>query len=389
MTLVIATLAGEIGVKGRRTRAHMVRELVRNAAAYVDVRSWRALGGALLLDMEGDPSQLLRVFGVAHYAVAHEVTYSDLRDLVSKAAPMVEGAVRGRRFAVRATRVGERRFTSLDVQRELGGSLEPVSAGVDLGSPEVTVYVYLWSQGVAYVYVNPQEGPRGLPVGVAGRTVALVSGGIDSPVAAWMIMRRGVVPVLLNLAIGGEQHVRAVLEEARVLRGWSGSHDLEVYVVDGAPVLSALANVRRWLRAVALKRVMYRLAEALARRAGAHSITTGESLSQVSSQTMWNLEAEERGVGLPILRPLIALEKDEIVALARRVGTYEVSARVPEYCALAASSTTRARPADVDEAEGAMGLDYERLVERARAYIVRRDRVEEAQAGGPMARENG
>jgi len=231
------------------------------------------------------------------------------------------------------------------------------------------------SRGLAYVYVNPREGARGLPVGVAGKTVALVSGGIDSPVATWMMMKRGVVPVMLNLAIGREQHGRAVLEEAKVLRAWSGAHDLRVYFVDGLPVLSALANVKGYLRVVVLKRVMYRLAETLARAVGAHSITTGESLSQVSSQTMWNLEAEERGISLPVLRPLIGMDKDEIVALARRVGTYDISAHVPEYCAVAQESTTRATPEEVDEAERAMGLDYRGLIEGAEVYKVGRAEV--------------
>ncbi|MGC9072210.1 MAG: tRNA sulfurtransferase [Acidilobus sp.] len=370
MTLVIATLAGEIGVKGRTTRSRMVKELIRNVKAYVSLSSWSAEGGVLVLDVDGDPSPLSRVFGIARYAIATEVLYSDLNDLVSRALPAARDSVKGRRFAVRARRVGESRFTSLDVERELGAALRPFSAGVDLESPDVTVNVYIRAQGLAYVYTKQREGGRGLPVGVAGRTVALVSGGIDSPVAAWMMMRRGVVPVILNLAIGREQHKRAVLEEARALRVWSGAHDLRVYFIDGLPVLSSLVRVREPLRVVALKRVMYRLAEALARKVRAHSITTGESLSQASSQTMWNLDAEERGISIPILRPLIALDKDEIIGLARRIGTYEVSSRVPEYCAVAQASTTMAMPEEVDEAEGSMGVDYDALVRGAEVYFV-------------------
>jgi thiamine biosynthesis protein ThiI len=375
VTLVVATLAGEIGIKGRSTRSRMVRELVRNVSAVVQLRSWSVEGGVLTLEVDGDPSALSRVFGIAHYATATEVRYSDLADLVSRASQLLSETVKGRRFAVRARRLGEDRFTSLDVARELGAALRPLSAGVDLESPEVEVHVDVRSRGLAYVYVNPREGARGLPVGVAGRTVALVSGGIDSPVATWMMMKRGVVPVMLNLALGREQHRRAVLEEAKVLRAWSGAHDLRVYFVDGLPVLSALANVKGYLRVVVLKRVMYRLAETLARAVGAHSITTGESLSQVSSQTMWNLEAEERGISLPVLRPLIGMDKDEIVALARRVGTYDISARVPEYCAVAQESTTRATPEEVDEAERAMGLDYRGLIEGAEVYVVGRAEV--------------
>lgn len=371
MTTVVATLAGELGIKGRPTRAHMVNELIRNVSATVRLRSWRAYGGTLVLEVDGDLSALSRVFGIAHYSAATPVKYEDLQDLTRKASALVVEDVRGRRFAVRARRAGgEDRFTSTDVNRELGAALLQASAGVDLESPEVTVYVDIVERGLAYVHTGLAEGARGLPVGVAGRTVALVSGGIDSPVATWMIMKRGVVPLVLNLSIGGEEHRRAVLEEVRALRAWSGRHDIKVFFVDGIPVMKGLAEVRRELRVVTLKRVLYRLAEALAIREGAHSITTGESLSQVSSQTMWNLEAEEHGIELPVLRPLIAMDKDEIAEVARRIGTYSVSAKVPEYCAIAQASTTRARVEDVIKAEQAMNLDYRELVKSAEVVKV-------------------
>lgn len=370
MTAVVATLAGELCIKGRQTRFHMVRELLANISAVVRLRSSRVYGGLLVLDVDGDPSALSRVFGLAHYAVANEVRYDDLGDLVRRAAELTANDVRGRRFAVRARRLSEDRFTSLDVNRELGAALLGGSAGVDLESPEVTVYVDMVERGLAYVHTSLQAGPGGLPVGVAGRTVALVSGGIDSPVATWMIMRRGVVPVVLNLAIGGREHREAVLSEVKLLRPWAGRHDIKVYFIDGVPVMKALAEVRRPLRVIALKRVLYRLAEALARIEGAHSITTGESLSQVSSQTMWNLEAEEHGIELPILRPLIAMDKEDIVRVARSIGTYGVSAKVPEYCSLAGPSTTRASVSDVLEAEKSMNLDYAALVRSAEAVRV-------------------
>jgi Thiamine biosynthesis ATP pyrophosphatase len=142
----------------------MVRELVRNVSAVVQLRSWSAEGGVLILEVDGDPSALSRVFGIAHYATAAEVRYSDLADLVSRASQLLSETVKGRRFAVRARRLGEDRFTSLDVARELGAALRPLSAGVDLESPEVEVHVDVRSKGLAYVYVNPREGARGLPV---------------------------------------------------------------------------------------------------------------------------------------------------------------------------------------------------------------------------------
>ncbi len=374
MTLVLATLAGEVAIKGRGTRSRWVRELVNNVAAAVNLKSWRAVGGTLELEVEGDYAGLSRTFGIAWYAPATAVNYSSLQDIVAAAERLFADAVRGRRFAVMVRREAEDRFTSIDVERAVGEALTKYAAGVNLSEPEVEVHIRV-SGGRALMFSDIKEGPRGLPVGVAGRTVALVSGGFDSPVATWMMMKRGVVPVILSVALGGQAHREAVLREAEVLRSWSGAHDIRVYFVDGAPVFEALAKVKDSMRSVVLRRVMYRLAEALARRVGAHSITTGESLSQVSSQTMWNLEAESRGVSLPILRPLIGFDKDEIVGLARRVGTYSISEHVPEYCAVAIPANTRAWPEEVDEAEKAMGLDYVALVKSAEAYLVARDGV--------------
>ena len=388
MAVVIATLAGELGIKGKATRSHMVSELIANIKSAVNLKDYQVMGGTLVLNVEGDVGGLSRVFGIAKYAPAVQVKYSDLSDLVAKASEAAKDDVKGKRFAVRSSRShDEDRFTSMDINRALGSALLPYSGGVDLEDPEVTVHVDVVSRGLALVYTDARQGARGLPVGVAGRTVSLVSGGIDSPVATWMMMKRGVVPVMLNLDFGGGAQRQAVLEEAKVLRAWSGRHDIKVYFVDGLEVLKSLAQVRRDLRVVVLKRVMYRLAEELSRREGAHSITTGESLSQVSSQTMWNLEAEEYGISLPVLRPLIGMDKDEIVSLARRIGTYELSSKVPEYCAISQSSTTRANLEDVVSAEQAMNLGYRELVSSAEVVKVTRDGLvragsQEAPRGG-------
>ena len=383
---MLATLSGEVAIKGAGTRSFWVRELVKNVAATVPLKSWRVVGGYIEMEVDGDPSPLSRVFGLASYAPAVQFQYSDLDDLVRKAEPLAAEAVRGRTFAVRARREGEGRFTSLDVERALGAALAKYARRVDLTSPEAEVHVLVRS-GTAYLFTNPARGARGIPVGVAGKTVALVSGGFDSPVAAWLMMKRGVVPVVLNLLLGPRSYVEQVLAEVQVLRQWSGAHDIRVYFVNGFDVLKGLSEVRQSLRVVVLKRVMYRLAEALARRVGAHSITTGESLSQVSSQTMWNLEAEEAGISLPVLRPLIGMDKDEIMELARRVGTYSISEKVPEYCAVAQSSKTMATPGEVDDAERALGLDYARMVAEAEVYVVARDGVRRRAARG--AQEGG
>ncbi|MEM4139016.1 MAG: THUMP domain-containing protein, partial [Sulfolobaceae archaeon] len=265
---------------------------------------------------------------------------------------------------VRVKRVGNHNFTSLDLARSIGSSLYKYSSGVDLGSPEAEVYVYV-RYNKAYLYKEVYEGPKGLPVGTSGRTIVLFSGGFDSPVATWFMMKRGNVPIILNFLLGGNIHKEIVLNEVKLLREWSGSNSLYVYLVNGIKVQMKLASVEPKIRIVVLKRVMYKTAEVLASRLGAHSITTGESLSQVSSQTVWNLEATEYGISLPVFRPLIGFDKDEIIKYSKIIGTYELSSKLPEYCVISANSTTRAKVKDVIRAEESLEIDYNKLIDEA------------------------
>jgi len=165
--------------------------------------------------------------------------------------------------------------------------------------------------------------------------LALVSGGIDSPVAAWMMMRRGAHVDVFYCNLGGTLALRLVLEVVRVLLSWSYGYNARVVVADCGPLARAIRRgVRQELWNIAFKRALYLAAVEVARTVKAIALVTGESLGQVSSQTLQALAAVESGINMPVLRPLIGMDKDEIVKLAQRVGTYELSARLPEYCAI-------------------------------------------------------
>jgi thiamine biosynthesis protein ThiI len=243
--------------------------------------------------------------------------------------------VKGRTYAVRARRAGEHSFHSDDIHRELGAALNP-GATVDLDDPDVTVHVEVRDDR-AYFYEDRVTGAAGLPLGVQGRAVGLISGGFDSPVAAWMALRRGISLDYVFCNLGGAAYKRMVIEVSKVLADrWSYGTHPRLHVLEFEPVVRAMRERAKpaYLQVV-LKRLMYRAASEIAVRRGAEAILTGESVGQVSSQTLVNLRAIEDASDHPILRPLLGFHKEEILIRAREIGTYELSAHVREYCDVA------------------------------------------------------
>jgi thiamine biosynthesis protein ThiI len=371
--LVLLRFSGDIGVKARATRHHFVRRLLQNlqdalaaggAPARVRVSHDRILAE---LPPGADASSLGRVFGVQSLSRVRGRTPPRLDAVVERGRELFADAVRGRRFAVRARRVGSRERIALEareVERQLGAALLPVAAGVDLDDPEVTVHVEL-VEGETFLLGERIPGPGGLPLGVEGRAVALLSGGFDSAVAAWQIQRRGVALDYVFCNLGGPVHQLGALRVAKLLaEQWSYGERPRLHSVDFEAVVTQLqaATERRYWQ-VLLKRLMLRAAAAVARERGAIAIATGEALGQVSSQTLQNLAVISRATDMLLLRPLAGCNKEEIIELARRIGTFEISRVVGEYCDLVPRRPATAATLEAVEAEEArLAPD---LVERA------------------------
>jgi thiamine biosynthesis protein ThiI len=341
--VLMLKIAGEIGTKSSRTRRRFLRLLARNVRAALRRRGVAATiepRWSRLLVRVGDVAAareaLPPVFGLHSVSEAVVLPFTSLDGLVEGAAEVFRDRVAGRTFAVRARRSGQHPFRSTDVAVALGTALLPVSRGVDLTAPEVEVPVEI-VEDVAYLLLQTWPGAGGLPVGVGGRAVALFSGGFDSPVAAWMTMRRGMALDLVVFDLGGCGQVDAALEVARELATlWAPGVEPRARVVNLGPVVGALrTEVEPGIRQVVLKRAMYRAATLLAERLGAHALVTGEALGQVSTQTVHNLAVAEDAAGVPVLRPLIGMDKEEILVRARRIGTHDASARVQEHCNIA------------------------------------------------------
>ncbi len=378
MRTTLVRFSPDLTTKATATRKRFSERLAANLRAALRAEGLRAEVSWTLarLVIEHEESEAVetatRLFGVHSVSPAWRLPLAEADRLLARIAERVAPRVSGRRFAVRA-RVRDRRFgaSGQRVNERLGALLVQRGGFVDLSDPEITVRLEA-RDGWVWVYDRALPGPGGLPLGVGGRAVLLLSGGFDSAVAAWRLMRRGVVPELVALRLGGTEHASAVERIADVLaRRWAPGLGLRLTLV---PFEEAVERIRAGspprLWQLLLKRAMYTVAERVARRRRCDAIVTGEALGQVSSQTLRNLRALEAGASLPVLRPLLTEDKERIVVEARHIGTEAISASVPEYCGLGGRKpATAASPREVMEAEEALGLPLERWLQEA---VVRR-----------------
>jgi len=333
-------LSPDLTTKADKTRRRFLRILsanMRDAMASADIAAKVEPGWVRMMIDADDPraGDLARhVFGVHSMSQVHEIPLATLDELVAAAAPYFLPQVMGRTFAVRARTGGRAPFRSHDIEVALGSALSP-HGKVQLDDPQVTCSVEV-RDGHVYLFSASTPAWRGLPLGSEGRAVALVSGGFDSAVAAWMMLRRGVALDYVFCRLGGPTHQIGALRVLQVLgMQWSFGDRPRVFVVpfeDVVDTIRARCEPSRWQ--LVLKRLMYRVAETIGRETRAQAIVTGESLGQVSSQTLKNLRALDGRLNLPLLRPLVGLDKEEIIARAREIGTHDVSATVREYCAI-------------------------------------------------------
>jgi thiamine biosynthesis protein ThiI len=365
----------EIALKGNN-RPWFIARLARNlreATRDLGVREVRVLMGRIevLLDEDADWSilrdRLSRVFGVANFAQAGRapldvdaIAQAILGDLGERTAPT---------FRVSARRADKRfPLTSPQIEREVGGRIKEAKGWtVDLDDPALTIHVEALTTD-AFYYFGKEPGAGGMPVGVSGRVACLLSGGIDSPVAAWRLMRRGCRVLLVHfhsypiLSRASQEKVR---ELARVLARYQ-FHSRLFLVPFGEIQQRVTLSVAPPLRVIIYRRLMMRIAEQIARQSRAQALVTGEVVGQVASQTLENLASINRVVTMPVLRPLIGLDKDEITAEAQRLGTYEISIIPDQDCCTLFTPrhpATKARTTDVERAEATLPVDE--IVQRA------------------------
>lgn len=382
--LLILRLAGDFYTKARNTRLRFQRRLTQNIRDALKSHgiphrletTWSRY--YLTIPDTASPAAameiLLRVFGVQSVSLVERRSWETLEDVVRQGVELFGDSVRGRTFAVRANRRGGRErlpFDSMVVERALGAALLQHAPGakVNLREPEVTAHVEL-EPGQLHLFHDKHRGHGGLPIGVEGRALSLVSGGFDSAVASWLMLKRGVQLDYLFCNLGGASHRLGVLKVMKVITDrWSYGYRPRLYEIDFQPLLKELQeknHPRNWQ--IVLKRLMLRAGERLARRNRRLGLITGDAMGQVSSQTLQNLAVISQAVSpsMPVLRPLVGFNKEEILVLARRIGVFDLSAAVGEYCdLLPRKPATRAPLAEV--LRGEAGMDTEQLFAQVKA----------------------
>ncbi|MGZ4904074.1 MAG: tRNA uracil 4-sulfurtransferase ThiI [Halobacteriota archaeon] len=325
---------GEIGIKSDRVRRRCERTLVDNirkrlAFCNIPYHAVTRDFGRIFVQTK-DPraaDAVARVFGVVS-ASRVLISAANLDDIASVGLKLVTPLLtQGKSFGIRARRTGRHNFSSKDIGVVVGQKIvEQLGAPVKLSQPDAQLFIDVRADR-AYLYTEIIRGVGGLPLGTQGKVAALISGGIDSPVAAWMMMKRGcsIIPIYFDcgdfLDTTGAQRAYDCI---RALAVWAQT-PLKVARPKHDTSLAQFKEHCPRLTCVLCKRMMYRVATAIAWQEGAHGIVTGESIGQVASQTTENLRAIDDAGGLPIYRPLIGMDKTEITRLARHIGTYRFS----------------------------------------------------------------
>ena len=353
----------EIALK-KGNRAYFTELLKKNLLAAVKdlgAKEIRSLPARLLLTFKNEvPAATLiermsTVFGVANFSIV-ERTARDIDALRGRILESLNGG-RFQSFRIETQR-GDKTFplTSPEINRQLGAAVQEKSgARVDLENAEFTVTVEILPRD-AFFGFNKIAGAGGLPVGSSGRVAALISGGFDSPVAAYRMMQRGCRIIFVHFHSVPYQD-KTSQEKVRQLIQLLTRHQFtsRLYMVPfGEIQRQIVAAVARPLRVVLYRRMMLRIAEAIARQEKAKALITGESLGQVASQTLDNMAVIQQAARLPILRPLVGMDKQEIIDQARRIGTFEVSSIPDQDCCqlfVPKHPATKARFIDVEEDE--------------------------------------
>ena len=333
--LIIARY-GEIGVKSSGVRSQFEKRLVKNIKATFDCSVDRNQGRIYIYPKQFDEGieKLNMVFGVVSYspAVSTQFTFDKLNETLTSYVEqlMSENVLDiNTKFAIKCRRVGTHDVSSQEIAAYCGSVVKNVvDAPVDLSNPDLTIFVEVRDDD-AYIFHEKIKGPGGLPLGTQGKVVCLISSGIDSPVAAYLMMKRGCEVIALhcnNDPFSGPKVTENFNLLIDRLDEYANGSTIKRRVIDYGEYLTvAKQKAPEKMTCVLCKSGMYRIAEKLAQKLGADAIVDGSSIGQVASQTLPNILATRYGVDIPILSPLIGLDKEEITEIAIKIGTFEIS----------------------------------------------------------------
>lgn len=378
----IVKLFPEITIKSRSVRQRFAKRLASNLKIQLlrlDSRLWIKPHWDFIeiIAEQADPALgeaikdvLGRTPGIASYSEVSEIPFTTFDALLEPLVEINAARLAGKTFAVRVKRVGDHDFTSIDMERYLGGGLRArtQAAGIDLSKPDEVVQVEL-RHSRAFIVTDRRQGLGGFPLGTQDDVLSLISGGFDSTVATYQTMRRGCKTHFCFFNLGGLAHEVGVRQVSHhIWQRYGSAAKVKFISIPFEEVVGdILENVHHSMMGVVLKRVMLRAANKVAWRLGAGALVTGESIAQVSSQTLTNLNVIDEASEVLVLRPLIVTDKQDIINQAKQIGTYDYAASMPEYCGVISDRpTVNASLAKVKEEEAKLSEEvFNRALDRA------------------------
>jgi len=382
----IIKLFPEITIKSQSVRLRFIKILsssIRNVVRphdetlavvrhwdHIEVRSKDESKHDLIVEL------LCRIPGIHHVLEVEDRPFNDVHHIFEQTLEAYRDELQGKTFCVRVKRRGKHSFSSSDVERYVGGGLNQhiASASVNLTAPDVTVKLEINDDQLVLIK-NRYNGLSGYPIGTQEDVMSLISGGFDSGVSSYMLIRRGCRVHYCFFNLGGSAHEIGVKQVAYYLwNRFGSSHRVRFIAIDFEPVVGEiLEKVEDGQMGVVLKRMMVRAASAIAERYGVQALVTGEALGQVSSQTLTNLRLIDNATDTLILRPLISHDKQHIIDIAREIGTEDFAKTMPEYCGVISKSPTVKAVKEKIEAEEQL-FDFsilDRVVSEAKNQDIR------------------
>ncbi|KRW61293.1 tRNA uracil 4-sulfurtransferase ThiI [Pseudomonas sp. TTU2014-080ASC] len=379
---LIVKVFPEITIKSRPVRKQFIRQLAKNIRSVlraldpkVDVSgTWDNMVVSTQVEDPKAQQEIIERLrctpGIVHFLQVDEYPLGDFDDVVAKCKQHYADLLPGKMFAVRCKRAGKHDFSSLDIERYVGSQLRQQcgAAGIELKQPQVLVRMEIRDQRL-FVIHSQHQGIGGYPLGSLDQTLVLMSGGFDSTVAAYQMMRRGLLTHFCFFNLGGRAHELGVMEVAHYLwNKYGSSHRVLFISVPFEEVVGEiLTKVDDSQMGVILKRMMLRGATRMAERLNIDALVTGEAISQVSSQTLPNLSVIDSATDMLVLRPLLASHKQDIIDTATEIGTADFARHMPEYCGvISVNPTTKARGYRIEKEETHFDMAIlERALERA------------------------
>ncbi|PVZ69547.1 tRNA uracil 4-sulfurtransferase ThiI [Pelagibaculum spongiae] len=356
----------EITIKSKPVRKRFIQQLKSNLNVQLkridpEIKvsgNWDRLDvdGVVEQHQEAAEQVLSCTPGIGSFLRVFPHDFETIDDILQLALPHYTEVLKGKTFCLRVKRTGNHHaFSSIDVERQVGGGLNQLTeaVGVKLKKPDITIKMEIVGQQ-CFMVQQQQPGLGGFPLGTQDAVLSLISGGFDSGVASYLVNRRGLQTHFCFFNLGGRAHEVGVKQVSHQLwEKYSSSHRVKfVSVPFEGVVAEILTRVENSQMGVILKRMMYRAANKIADRLKLDCIVTGESVAQVSSQTLANLNVIERVSEKLVLRPLVTMDKPEIIDISRQIGTHDMASQMPEYCGVISKKpTTRARLPKIEAEE--------------------------------------